>query len=782
MLPDDKKLPPLAMVSHRVDIAIEDQVSITKVEQVFRNHTDRQLEAVYVFPIPKGANVNKFTMWIDGREHNGELLDSKKATQIYTDIVRRTTDPAILEYIGQDLLRLKVFPIEPRRDVKLSLSYTHVAPSEGGLVEYVYPVRTDGKSTRTLEEFSVKATIRSQHPVQNVYSPTHAIATSRNGDKQVSVTFEKSQAYLDRDFQLFYSTGDKDIGITPMFWKPIASEDGYFMLLINPQTESMKNRIPRDLVLVLDTSGSMSDLKMSQAKKALKVCLTQLGEKDRFGIVSFATAVRTYQDTLSDATPDQLEKATKWVDDLRAGGGTAIQPALNTALDLRGKDAGRAFNIVFFTDGQPTVDERDPAKIVKNVIDKNTAGTRIFTFGVGDDVNAAMLDQLADRTRAISTYVRPAEDIEAKATSLCSKISYPVMTNVRLTTTNVKFNEVYPQQLPDLFHGGQLVVFGRFSGSGHAAIKLSGMVGKDEKELVYEADFPVKTEGGREFVEHLWARRKVGFILDQIRINGEQKELVEEVTALAKKYGIATPYTSYLVVPDAPMPVVNLGKPADGTAFGAAPPGLAAAPGGPGAGKPQAVGDFAKELAKKQEPGKAGEGIGGGRGVVQDRILNEQLEKMSSEQRKGAYADALNRAKGEAKSFDDANKNYKDKRLFDNQTGRLGVDLAQASQSLRSQERLTQTANKQLLGRNCVEFGGVWVDDQFNDKTKTVTVKAQSAAYFRLLEKQPTLKDVFRVGNHLVWIAPSGTALIIDADAGIETIEDTAIAALFAKS
>ena len=784
LVPDDVKLPPLAMVNHLVNVKIEDQVAITTVEQTFRNHTDRNLEATYLFPIPKGASVNKFTMWVDGKETTGELLDAKKASAVYTSIVQRTQDPGLLEYLGNSMMRLKVFPIPPKGDQKVKISFTSVSQQDGGIVEYIYPLKTDGKGTRTLEKFSVTVTIASQNPVQSIYSPTHAIDIKRKGEKEAVVEFEKNQATLDKDFQLFYSVGKRDIGLTPVLYRPVSSEDGYFMLLITPQLESMKNRIPRDLVLVLDTSGSMSDLKMSQAKKALKLCLNQLGDKDRFSIVSFATAVRTYQDTLSDATPDQLEKATKWVDDLRAGGGTAIQPALNTALDLRGKDAGRSFNIVFFTDGQPTVDERDPAKIVKNVIDKNTASTRIFTFGVGDDVNAAMLDQLADSTRAISTYVRPAEDIEVKASSLYAKISHPVMTNVKLTPTTVKFNEVYPQQLPDLFHGGQLVVFGRFSGSGHAAIKLTGLVGKDDKELVYEVDFPVKTEGGREFVEHLWARRKVGFILDQIRINGEQKELVEEVKALAKKYGIATPYTSYLVVPDAPVPVVNFGKPNDAkfeTGIGAAPPGLAPAPGGPG-GKPQAVGDFAKDLAKKQDPGKAGEGLGGGRGIVQDRILNEQLEKMTPEQRKGAYADALNRAKGDTKSFDDANKNYKEKRLFDNQTGRLGVDLAQASQSLRNQERLTQTANKQLHGRNCVEFGGVWIDDQFNDKTKTVTVKAQSAAYFRLLAQQPTLKDVFRVGNHLVWIAPSGTALIIDADTGLETFEDGAIAALFAKS
>ncbi len=781
LVPDDVKLPPLAMVNHIVNVKIEDQVAITTVEQTFRNHTDRNLEATYLFPIPKGASVNKFTMWIDGKETTGELLDAKKAADIYTSIVQRTKDPGLLEYLGNGMMRLKVFPIPPKGDQKVKISFTSVSQQDGGIVEYIYPLKTDGKGTRTLEKFSVTVTIKSQTPVQSIYSPTHAIDIKRKGDKEAVVEFEKNQATLDKDFQLFYSSGKADIGITPVLYRPVSSEDGYFMLLINPQTESMKNRVPRDLVLVLDTSGSMSDLKMSQAKKALKVCLNQLGEKDRFSIVSFATAVRTFQDTLTDATPDQLEKATKWVEDLRAGGGTAIQPALNTALDLRGKDTGRSFNIVFFTDGQPTVDERDPAKIVKNVVEKNSASTRIFTFGVGDDVNAAMLDQLAENTRAISTYVRPAEDIEAKASSLCSKISHPVMTNVRLTTTNVKLNEVYPQQLPDLFHGGQLVVFGRFSGSGHAAIKLSGMVGKDDKELVYEADFPVKTDGGREFVEHLWARRKVGFILDQIRVNGEQKELVEEVTILAKKYGIATPYTSYLVVPDAPVPVVNAGRPggAPTPGFGgAAGPDSLKLAGAPADAKPMPVVDFIKGLAKESSS-KPGEGIGAGRGVVQDRVLNEQLEKMSADQRKGAYADALNRARNEAKLQDDANKNYKGDKLKDNQTGKLGVDLAQASDNLRRQERLTQTANKQLLGRNCVEFGGVWVDDQYTAKTKSLTVKAQSAAYFRILEKQPTMKDVFRVGNHLVWIAPDGTALIIDANDGVDKLEDAAIDALF---
>src|SRR5262249_42378578 len=160
----------------------------------------------------------------------------------------------------------------------------------------------------------------------------------------------------------------------------------------------------------LDTSGSMRGVKMDQARKALKYCLANLNSQDRFGVINFSTTVNKYRDGLVDASKDQLEQSQKWVDKLEATGGTAINDALAAALDMRSSDLGRSFTIVFFTDGLPTIGETNPQKIIQNVAAKNSANTRIFTFGVGDDVNATMLDQLAEQTRALSTYVRPAED------------------------------------------------------------------------------------------------------------------------------------------------------------------------------------------------------------------------------------------------------------------------------------------------------------------------------------------------------------------------------------
>jgi Ca-activated chloride channel family protein len=815
LIPEDRKLPPLAMVHHRVTVAIEDQVAVTTVEQSFRNHTDRALEATYVFPVPRGASVDRFTMWVDGKETGGELLDAKKASQVYTDIVRRTQDPGILEYLGNDLMRMKVFPVPPKGDQKVKVSFKSVCQRDAGVVEYVYPLKTDGKSTRTLEDFSVRLTLKSQKPIQNVYSPTHAIQVKRNGDRAAEIVFERDQALLDKDFQLFYGVGDADIGLTPLLYKPVTAEDGYFMLLVSPQVEASKVRVPRDLVLVLDTSSSMSELKMGQAKKALKYCLGQLQPGDRFGVIKFSTSVVKFRDQLVPADKDYLERANKWVDDLRASGGTAIWPALDDALGMRTNDAGRPFTVVFFTDGMPTVDETNPDKIVKNVAAKNSAQTRIFTFGVGDDVNAAMLDQLADTTRAVSTYVRPAEDIEAKVTSLYAKISHPVLTDVRIATgEGVKLHEIYPPKLPDLFHGTQLVVIGRYTGDGHTAVRLSGMVGHEKKEFVYEMTFPEKTVAttGKDFVEPLWARRKVGYLLDQIRANGEQKELVQEVVALAKQYGIATPYTSYLVVPDGPMPVIpgttpGPGRPRpiplpapvpgsiSGPAFGgggmgggvyarpAAPPALAN-----GAdGKPMKVDEFAKGVTKDNPADpkkKAGDSnLAAGRNKETDKQEKEAeaaLKQAPMGEAAGRVASELRRYQEQKRTYDRANDAFKGGRAG-YQTGQLGVDLSLASNNLRNQDRLALTANKQVQGRNCLEVGGVWIDDQFKADMPTLTVKAQSDAYFRILEKYPQVKDVYRLGNHLVWVTPSGTALVVDTTDGKEQLTDAEIDKLFVK-
>jgi Ca-activated chloride channel family protein len=797
LIPEDKKLPPLAMLEHKVNISIDEQVAVTRVEQTFRNHTSRRLEATYIFPVPRGASVNQFTMWVNGKETRGELVEADKARSIYEGIVRQTKDPGLLEYMGNRLLRLRVFPVPAHGDQKVALSFTSVCSREGKVVEYLYPLKTDAKATSTLEQFEIKATLRSKNAITNVYSPTHAISIRRKSDEEVNVEFQREQGLLDKDFQLYYGTTDKDVGLTVLTHRPVSSEEGYATLLVSPRLEASKRyQVPRDLVLVLDTSGSMRGSKIDQARRSLKRLLDSLAPEDRFALLTFATTVNRYEDRLIKAEEDQLTRAKKWVDGLEATGGTAIHEALVSALALRpSEDEGRSFTVVFLTDGLPTIgssNQTNPEWIVKDITERNSANTRIFTLGVGDDVNATMLDRLADQTRALSTYVRPEEDIVTKVTALASKISNPVLTNLKLVATaDVRLSEVYPVALPDLFHGGQLVLFARYRGHGPSAIKLTGQVGMEEKEFVFDTNFPEKTDDQRDFVEHLWARRKVGFLLDQIRVHGEKKELVDEVVALAKRYGITTPYTSYLIVPDTPTPVVRRGGrvPGDRPDVSLAPTtaGVPLVLNGPRPGTTTPVETYARlnqrkpgELARNRGrladdafkgEGKAGSGAPGG-GFGGAGFLPPGLDGKEAEK-------ALKEAGAKKGAYDKARDLLREHQYRATQAGKLGVDLSVANQSLRRVSQMQQSALRMANGRQCMELGGIWIDQDFTEKTPAVAIKAQSEAYFQILRKHPEMKDVFRMGNFLVWITPSGKALVIDLNHGKEKLTNKEIEALF---
>ncbi|NBR05172.1 MAG: VWA domain-containing protein [Planctomycetes bacterium] len=770
LIPEDKRIAPLILIKQIVDFKIEDQIAETMIEQVFYNHSDRPLEATYIFPVPKGASVNKFTMWVDGKETKGELLEANKAREIYTSIVRRIQDPGLLEYMDNNLIKMRVFPVPARGNQRVAVSYTSVVPKEAELMEFVFPLKGEMRSNQVAQDFSLSGTIKSQHGISSTYSPTHEIITQRKSDKEVSLSLSKAGSLGDRDFQLFYSFSDKAVGMSMLTHRPIATEDGYFSLMINPSMKGNKAKpMPRDFVFVMDTSGSMRGPKMDQAKKALRYCINSLGENDRFSMLNFATSVSLFRDEFVAANEEFKNTGRKWIDALDSTGGTAIRDALLAALEIKGNDTSRPLVIIFFTDGMPTIGETNPEKITRDVLAKIKPNIRIFTFGVGDDVNATMLDMLAEKTKAATTYVRPSEDIEIKSSAMVSKISNPVLVNLSLSfSPDIQVLDIYPTSLPDIFEGSQLMVFGKYKGKGGAAIKLRGDLVDEKKEFVYEYNFPEKTSDSKSFVEQLWARRKVGFLLDQIRANGEKGELVDEVTKLAKKYGITTPYTSYLVVPDHVSYPVH--RPLPGYPTPKLPPvpfGLMPSSGGEGNRK---VLDFARENQSK--PGQLAEG----RASVAEKASEfagaagapgaEQLKKAMDA--KGA----LDRAK-DALRRNDQNAV---------QGGKLGVDLSVQNQSFRDQTTVSETAIKRISGRSMIEVGGVWIDEGFQKSMPTMVIQAQSDAYFRLLEKQPELRKLFSLGNYLIWVTPGNTALVIDTQEGKSTISDVEIEQMFAPN
>ncbi|MCI0748210.1 MAG: VIT and VWA domain-containing protein [Verrucomicrobia subdivision 3 bacterium] len=555
ILPPPRPVPPpatapLELNSTKADVKIRDQIATTTVDQEFYNPNSRQLEGTFLFPVPKGAHVNKFSMEINGKQVEAELLAADKARGIYEDIVRKLKDPALLEFAGRDLFKVRIFPIEPHSKKRILLSYSQLLKSDSGLVNFVLPLNTEKFSAKPIKNLSLKIDLETKQPLKSVYSPSHKVEIKRRGGNEATIGFEASDVKPDADFQLFYDLDKSDIGLHLMSFKE-GGEDGYFVLLASPGAEIKDTKvIPKDVVFVLDTSGSMAGAKLEQAKKALLFCVENLSAGDRFDVLRFATEVESLYSKLSDATPDNRSRAKKWIDELKPIGGTAIDDALRKALEIRPEKSDRPCVIVFLTDGRPTVGVTDEAQIIQNVEKANKENTRVFCFGIGTDVNTHLLDRVAEETRAFSQYVLPQEDIEVKVSSFFTKIKEPVLASPKLLfPESVRVTRIYPSTIPDVFKGEQLVVVGRYSAKGSGAIRLEGSVDGESKSFAYDANFPGEASD-HEFIPRLWATRRVGYLLDEIRLRGENKELKEEVTELARKYGIVTPYTTYLIMED----------------------------------------------------------------------------------------------------------------------------------------------------------------------------------------------------------------------------------------
>jgi Ca-activated chloride channel family protein len=541
---------PLEITYHHVNVKINGQIATTSVDQEFYNPNPQRLEGTYLFPVPKGAQIDKFSMEIGGRQVEAELLPADKARSLYEDIVRKLRDPALLEYAGRDVFKVRVFPIEPNSPKRIQLSYSQVLPSESGLVSYVYPLNTEKFSAKPIKRVSVKVELDSPQAIKTIYSPSHAVEIKRDGPHRATASYETADALPDTDFALYFAPENDEVGLNLLTCKP-AGEDGYFLLLASPGVDTKTAKAaPKDVAFVLDTSGSMAGKKITQAKKALQFCVENLNESDRFEVIRFSTDVEPLFGQLAEASPRNRQRAESFVQDLKAIGGTAIDEALRQVLASRPAKEDRPFMIVFLTDGEPTVGETDEDTIVAHVKSAGGGRTRVFCFGIGADVNTHLLDKIAEQTRAAAQYVLPEEDLEIKVSSFFSKITEPVLANPVLRVAGgPRVSKMYPEPLPDLFKGGQLIVVGRYTGQGAAGLEIEGTIAGQSKKFAQDVKFSAEA-AETDFIPRLWATRRVGYLLDEIRLHGENAELRDEITQLARRYGIVTPYTAYLIIED----------------------------------------------------------------------------------------------------------------------------------------------------------------------------------------------------------------------------------------
>lgn len=725
---------PLEIRSVKTTAKIKDQVAQTKIEQEFYNPNSRQLEGTFILPLPKGAHLDKFRMEVNGKMTEAELLTAEKAKGIYEEIVRKAKDPALLEYVGRDLLKVRIFPIEPNSTKRIEVSYAQLLKSDNGLFEYKLPLNTTKYASAPMKNFSLKLELETATSLKTIYSPTHNVEIKRHGDKSATIGFEQSELTTEKDMELFYSAEKSELGLSFLTYRK-GDEDGYFMLLATPGFDAGKGKvIPKDVVFVLDTSGSMSGKKLEQAKKALIFCVNNLNADDQFEIIRFATETEALFGKITPVSGSSKEKAEEFVKNLKTIGGTAINDALRTALETCDTETTRPQLIVFLTDGLPTVGDTSIDSILKTVKTKSKKLTRIFAFGVGTDVNTHLLDRIAEDTSAVSQYVLPEEDIEIKVSSFFSKINDPVLADLSLDYGDIKTSKVHPGKLPDLFKGQELIVLGRYKENGKATVKLRGKIGDESKEFMYKVEFP-KEGTEHEFVPRLWATRRVGHLLEEIRNNGENGELKEEVTQLAKRYGIVTPYTSYLVTEDQPVLALRESRATGLETLGRAPAPRPA----DGAYDPLAFYKKNPETMRGYFPHLSR----GGAEPAPEAQVRQRLSQTKDEYGEAAVAGAR---------YNYALKSAVNEQQVQQAPGE--VNLFAQTGELRAGKALTESRVQlqKLVGTRTFRFEkGFWKEATLDGaKDPAVTrLEFDSKEYWDLVLKHPELRDVLALGTQV---------------------------------
>ena len=737
----------LKVTSQSVQVEIKGNAAITQVEQVFLNRNRFTTEGTYIFPVPKGASVTDFYLWIDGKKVKGELLEKQQAAKIYRDIVNRMKDPALLELTEFNIFKASIFPIPAGGERKIALKYSQPIVPSANLMAYEYPLKLRSNTMReTIGNFTFTMKIKSTIPVLTAYSPSHTVDIQRKDDKNITIGLEKTNYLPQNDLHIYLQLSDDEVGLSFASYRQLSSDDGYFMMMLSPKVGlEQKKTVAKDVIFVLDTSGSMMDHnKIKQAVEALKFGVSSLNEKDRFGVITYATTVNTFRDTLLPATEENKAAVRKHLSTLRATGATNIHDALKTGFSMF-SESDRPGYLIFLTDGLPTAVERNPVVIAQKAKEWDKNNVRLFSWGVGYDVNAVLLDTLARDHKGSSEYVKPKEEMELKMSNFFEKIAYPVMTNLALSFHGITVKDYYPLQLPDLFKGSRVVLFGRFQGEEKGKITLKGKIGDKAVEFTHEI-VKNRIEDG-DFIANLWATRKVGFLLEEIRINGQNSELKDEVIRLAKKYGIVTPYTSYLVT------------------------------------EPEADTRGGVRRRAQNRPGNVGEEvitITGEAPLVDVRSTDEPA-KISKElfqalPKGRKFSDLIAVAPVEkdkdSKIMIDGASSSENVSNFDAETGQMikkgssGKDAVDISKKLgqikeaNKMERKEGASIRKIGEKTFVLLKGIWIDNEFQKGMKVKEIKFGSEEYFGLLQKHRSMARWLSLGDAVV-IVWDNTALVI---------------------
>ena len=554
---DDYKKMWIKSVNAAIDI--HGQIAVTHIDQVFHNELNASVETIYIFPLPENAVMTELIYWVNGKRYTASIRERQQAINDYNNKLRHWLDPALLEYLGNNLFRLSIVPVDANSDVRTEITYVEPLKYDLGTVGYTFKLNTLGLSSKPLETVTVNLDAQSQTPFKEFYSPSHvnssATKITKINDNHYTLLFGDENFYPDKDLTVKFETYRDSVNYQILTFTPSPSDsigsDNYYAIWITPPDSiSGEEIIPKNIVFTADVSSSMEGLRIQQMKEALNDFLDLLNPIDKFNIVTFGTFVNKYKPDLVEASANNINDAKTYVNQLYALGLTNIDEALTSSLSESYEDT-TSNNLIFLTDGYPTWGEINVDSIVSHSNKYNQKNVRIFSFGVGDDISKNLLISLSSANHGYAQFITSDDSISLVVSNHFKRISKPVMTDIKIDMGGLDNWDQYPKIINDLFWGSQVTQLGLYNKSGIFNVTLSGNIRSKKVEFKKTINF-TDTVGGDRFVPRLWAKSKIDNILNLIEVYGETDELVNQVIELSLRFQILTPYTAFYSDPDNP--------------------------------------------------------------------------------------------------------------------------------------------------------------------------------------------------------------------------------------
>lgn len=566
---DDKEVP-LPLNHTDVKAKISAFVATVNVLQKYSNPYGEKIEAVYVFPLPENAAVTDFIMTIGTRKIRGIIREREEARKIYEDAKRQGYRAALLTQERPNIFTQRVANIEPGKKIDVDITYFNTLAQRDGKYRFVFPMvvgprynphdckdgigavaqGTPGKSGQPTEVQYLKPGQRSGHDIalsieldagmkiENIESPTHAVKLSKTGDTKAAIKLSENDQIPNRDFVLTYSlAGDRT---RSGFLTHKSENGGTFALVLQPPADlNDLPRMPREMIFVVDCSGSMQGRPLEIVKDAMRRCLRNLDQNDSFQIIRFSTSASALGNRPLEATPENVKRGLAYIDELSSEGGTEMIEGIKAALGFE-HDQNRLRIVSFMTDGY--IGNEDE---ILREIDKRLGSARIFSFGVGSSVNRYLMEAMARVGNGAVAYIGLGESVTAEVDRFYDRAARAALVNIKLDFGDVQASDIFPRRIPDLFVGRPVIVTGKFNGDGKTTVTLSGLVGG--KEVAQRISVDLSEAGEHAGIEHVWARAKLAE-LAQANIMNPSKELTDAIIQTSIRYKVLSGLTAFLAV------------------------------------------------------------------------------------------------------------------------------------------------------------------------------------------------------------------------------------------